>query len=93
MAREEADTVSKGWCFKERHHVHTDGTRRDRNREQGGGASKNDTTYILMAREEAETVSKGWRFKERHHVHPDGMRRGRNREQGVVLQRTTPRTC
>ena len=22
MAREEAETVSKGWCFKERHHVH-----------------------------------------------------------------------
>ena len=35
MAREEAKTVSKGLCFKERHHVQTDDTRRGRNREQG----------------------------------------------------------
>ena len=35
MAHKEAKTVSKGWCFKERHHVQADGTRRGRNREQG----------------------------------------------------------
>ena len=34
MAREQAETVSKGWRFKEQHHVHADGTRRGRNREQ-----------------------------------------------------------
>ena len=34
MGREEAETVSNGWCFKERHHVHADGTRSGRNREQ-----------------------------------------------------------
>ena len=36
MAREEAENVSKGWYFKERHHVQTDGTRTDRKCEQRG---------------------------------------------------------
>ena len=35
MTGEGGETVGKGWCFKERHHVHPDGTRRGRNREQG----------------------------------------------------------
>ena len=35
MAREEAETVSKDWRFKERRHVLPDGTRRGRDREQG----------------------------------------------------------
>ena len=33
MAREEAETVSKGGASKNDTHVHTDGTRRGRNRE------------------------------------------------------------
>ena len=35
MAREEAETVSKGWRFKERHHALPNDKQRGRNREQG----------------------------------------------------------
>ena len=34
MARERAETVSKGWCYKERRHIQAGDTRKRRNREQ-----------------------------------------------------------
>ena len=91
MAHKEAEIVRRHLSFKERDHVHTDGTRRGRNREVALVLQR-ETTYTLMAHEEAKIVRWHLSFKERDHVLPDGTRTGRNREVALVLQRTRPRT-
>jgi hypothetical protein len=53
MAHEEAEIVRQRLCFKERDHVHTDGTRRGRNREaalmlQGTRPRTKPTKHVLM---------------------------------------------
>ena len=95
MAREEPETVSKGWCFKERHHGPTDGTRSGRNREQGVVVQRKTPARhtSLMAREEARNREQGVVLQRMTPRTPDGTRIGRNSgARGWKLQRTTPRT-
>jgi len=92
MAHEEAEIMR--WClsFKERDHIHTDGTQRDQNREVAL-VFQRGRPRTPWWHEGAEIMRWHLSFKEQDHILSDGTRKGENREVAFVLPRTRPRTA
>ena len=92
MAREEAETVSKGWRFKGRHHVHTDSTRRMPETVSKEWSFKQRLPHAQTTHAKRPKPQQGWCFKNDTAYSLMACEEAETVRQGVVLQRATPRT-